>query len=36
LTEHNLAFLARLIGELRQAIVDGQLSVLAAELLGGE
>lgn len=32
LTEHNLAFLARLMGDLRQAILDGQLSEVAAEL----
>jgi queuine tRNA-ribosyltransferase len=36
LTEHNLAFLARLMADLRQAILDGQLSAVAAELLGGE
>jgi queuine tRNA-ribosyltransferase len=34
LTEHNLAFLARLMGDLRQAIVDGQLSETAARLRG--
>ena len=34
LTEHNLAFLARLMADLRQAIVDGQLSAIAARLLG--
>jgi queuine tRNA-ribosyltransferase len=32
LTEHNLAFLARLMGDLRQAILDGQLSETAARL----
>ena len=32
LTEHNLAFLARLMGDLRQAILDGQLSEVAATL----
>jgi queuine tRNA-ribosyltransferase len=32
LTEHNLAFLARLMGDLRQAIIDGQLSELATKL----
>jgi queuine tRNA-ribosyltransferase len=34
LTEHNLAFLARLMADLRQAIIDGQLSATAARLLG--
>ena len=34
LTEHNLAFLARLMGDLRQAIFDGQLSETAARLRG--
>jgi queuine tRNA-ribosyltransferase len=34
LTEHNLAFLARLMADLRQAIVDGQLSAIASRLLG--
>jgi queuine tRNA-ribosyltransferase len=34
LTEHNLAFLARLMGELRQAILDGRLSEAAARLRG--
>ncbi|HEY2631694.1 MAG TPA: tRNA guanosine(34) transglycosylase Tgt [Solirubrobacteraceae bacterium] len=34
LTEHNLAFIARLMGDLRQAIYDGQLSAVAAELRG--
>jgi queuine tRNA-ribosyltransferase len=34
LTEHNLAFLARLMGDLRQAILDGQLSATAARLRG--
>ena len=34
LTEHNLAFLARVMGELRQAILDGQLSETAARLRG--
>jgi queuine tRNA-ribosyltransferase len=32
LTEHNLAFLARLMADLRQAILDGQLSETAARL----
>ncbi|HEV3093224.1 MAG TPA: tRNA guanosine(34) transglycosylase Tgt [Solirubrobacteraceae bacterium] len=36
LTEHNLAFIARLMGDLRQAILDGQLSAVAATLLGGK
>jgi tRNA-guanine family transglycosylase len=36
LTEHNLAFLARLMADLRQAILDGQLSVVAARLLAGK
>jgi queuine tRNA-ribosyltransferase len=36
LTEHNLAFIARLMRELRQAIVDGQLSAVTARLLGGK
>jgi queuine tRNA-ribosyltransferase len=35
LTEHNLAFIARLMGELRQAVFDGQLSAVTARLLGG-
>ena len=35
LTEHNLAFMARLMGDLRQAILDGQLSEVAAKLRGG-
>jgi queuine tRNA-ribosyltransferase len=35
LTEHNLAFLARLMADLRQAIVCGQLSEVAARLRGG-
>ncbi|MGA7703439.1 MAG: tRNA guanosine(34) transglycosylase Tgt [Solirubrobacteraceae bacterium] len=35
LSEHNLAFLARLMADLRQAILDGQLSERAARLLGG-
>ncbi|HTA14469.1 MAG TPA: tRNA guanosine(34) transglycosylase Tgt [Solirubrobacteraceae bacterium] len=34
LTEHNLAFLARLMGELRQGILDGRLSEVAAGLRG--
>lgn len=34
LTEHNLAFLARLMSELRAAIIDGQLSERAANLRG--
>jgi len=34
LTEHNLAFLARLMGELRQAVLDGQLSAVATRLRG--
>jgi queuine tRNA-ribosyltransferase len=34
LTEHNLAFLVRLMAELRQAIIDGQLSATAASLRG--
>jgi queuine tRNA-ribosyltransferase len=34
LTEHNLAFLARLMADLRQAIFDGQLSATAARLRG--
>ncbi len=34
LTEHNLAFLARLMGDLRQAIFNGQLSAVAARLRG--
>jgi queuine tRNA-ribosyltransferase len=36
LTEHNLAFLARLMADLRRAILDGQLSAVAAKLLSGE
>ncbi len=32
LTEHNLAFLARLMGDLRQAIVDGRLAEVASKL----
>ncbi len=32
LTEHNLAFLVRLMRDLRQAILDGQLSAVAATL----
>jgi queuine tRNA-ribosyltransferase len=35
LTEHNLAFLARLMDDLRQAILDGGLSATAARLRGG-
>jgi queuine tRNA-ribosyltransferase len=34
LTEHNLAFLARLMADLRQAIFDGQLPTVAASLRG--
>ncbi len=34
LTEHNLAFLARLMADLRQGILDGQLSEAAARLRG--
>jgi queuine tRNA-ribosyltransferase len=34
LTEHNLAFLVRLMANLRQAILDGQLSATAARLRG--
>jgi queuine tRNA-ribosyltransferase len=34
LTEHNLAFLARLMVDLRQAIFDGQLPAVAAALRG--
>jgi queuine tRNA-ribosyltransferase len=34
LTEHNLAFLARLMADLRQAILDGQLSEATARLRG--
>ncbi|MFZ1155587.1 MAG: tRNA guanosine(34) transglycosylase Tgt [Solirubrobacteraceae bacterium] len=34
LSEHNLAFIARLMGDLRQAILDGQLSEVAARLRG--
>ena len=34
LTEHNLAFLARLMGDLRRAILDGQLSEVAVRLRG--
>lgn len=34
LTEHNLAFLARLMADLRQGIFDGQLSAVATKLLG--
>jgi queuine tRNA-ribosyltransferase len=34
LTEHNLAFLARLMADLRQAIFDGRLSEATAKLLG--
>jgi queuine tRNA-ribosyltransferase len=36
LTEHNLAFLARLMADLRQGILDGQLSEVAARLRGGK
>ena len=34
LTEHNLAFLARLMGDLRKGILDGQLSEVAGRLRG--
>jgi queuine tRNA-ribosyltransferase len=34
LTEHNLAFLARLMADLRQGILDGRLSEVAARLRG--
>jgi queuine tRNA-ribosyltransferase len=34
LTEHNLAFLAQLMADLRQAVLDGQLSETAAKLRG--
>jgi queuine tRNA-ribosyltransferase len=34
LTEHNLAFLALLMADLRQAVLDGQLSETAAKLRG--
>jgi queuine tRNA-ribosyltransferase len=34
LTEHNLAFLVRLMADLRQAIFDGQLAEVAAGLRG--
>jgi len=34
LTEHNLAFLARLMADLRQAIVDGRLAEVASRLRG--
>jgi len=34
LTEHNLAFIARLMADLRQAILDGRLSEVAAALRG--
>jgi queuine tRNA-ribosyltransferase len=33
LTEHNLAFIARLMGELRQAIIDGKLAELTSRYL---
>ena len=36
LTEHNLAFLARLMGDLRQAILDGRLFEVANSLRHGE
>jgi queuine tRNA-ribosyltransferase len=36
LTEHNLAFLARLMGELRQGILDGRLTEVANSLRGEE
>jgi queuine tRNA-ribosyltransferase len=36
LTEHNLAFLSRLMADLRQAIIDGQLSAVSAKLLRGK
>jgi queuine tRNA-ribosyltransferase len=35
LTEHNLAFLAALMDELREAIVSGRLSTIRARILGG-
>jgi queuine tRNA-ribosyltransferase len=35
LTEHNLAFLARLMSDLRQAILEGRLSELASRLRSG-
>jgi queuine tRNA-ribosyltransferase len=36
LTEHNLAFLARLMGDLRQGILDGRLLEVANSLRGDE
>jgi queuine tRNA-ribosyltransferase len=36
LTEHNLAFIARLMGKLRQAILDGQLTNVADSLRSAE
>ncbi len=36
LTEHNLAFLAQLMAELRQGILDGQLAEVANSLRGAE
>jgi queuine tRNA-ribosyltransferase len=36
LTEHNLAFLARLMGDLRQAILDGRLTEVANSLRRAE
>jgi queuine tRNA-ribosyltransferase len=36
LTEHNLAFIARLMGELRQAILDGRLTNVADSLRNAE
>ncbi|MBU3673855.1 MAG: tRNA guanosine(34) transglycosylase Tgt [Solirubrobacteraceae bacterium] len=36
LTLHNLAFLARVMERLRQAVVDGELAAVAAALRGGE
>jgi queuine tRNA-ribosyltransferase len=36
LTEHNLAFLGRLMADLRQAILDGQLSEVTGKLLIGK
>jgi queuine tRNA-ribosyltransferase len=36
LTEHNLAFIARLMAELRQAIIDGRLAEVANSLRHAE
>jgi queuine tRNA-ribosyltransferase len=36
ITMHNLAFLARLMGDLRQGILDGQLPEIAAQWRAGE